>query len=174
MATEKISYCRNCAANCGVVLEVEDNRIVSVRGDRANLISEGYVCIKGTLAAELQNGAEDRLTQCMKRGPDGVFHPIDRLQAVEEIAARLKVILAEHGPRALAAFFGTTSYSDCVGKPFLKSLMAALGAPAIFSSMTVDQSAKWVTAGRMGAWANGKPFYTQTDVILIAGSNALV
>jgi anaerobic selenocysteine-containing dehydrogenase len=174
MGEQRISYCRNCAANCGVLLDVEDNRILRVIPDRANPVSEGYVCIKGTLAAELQNGAEDRLTQCMKRGPDGHFQPIDRLQAVEEIAERLRAILAAHGPRALAAFFGTTSYSDCIGKPFLKSLMAALGAPAIFSSMTVDQSSKWVTAGRMGVWANGKPFYTQTDVMLIAGSNALV
>jgi len=174
MADERYSYCRNCAANCGVVLQIEDGTIQHVSPDRQNPVSEGYVCIKGTMAADLHNGAEARLTTCMKRGPDGRFHPIDRLQAVEEIADRLAGILDAHGPRALGAFFGTTSYADCIGKPFLKSLMAELGAPAVFSSMTVDQSSKWVTAGRMGAWANGKPFYTQTDVMLIAGSNALV
>ncbi|MET0984556.1 MAG: molybdopterin-dependent oxidoreductase [Steroidobacteraceae bacterium] len=168
---EAITYCRNCAANCGLVLEVEADRIVSIRPDRQNPVSEGYACIKGTMAAHLHNGDEDRLTQCMKRDADGQFRPIDKYQAVEEIAGRLRGILDRHGPRALAAFFGTTSYADCVGKPFLKSLMAALGSPAIFSSMTVDQSSKWVTAGRMGIWANSKPVYTETDVILIAGSN---
>lgn len=179
MSETRISYCRNCAANCGLVLEVEDDRIVSVTNDRDNLVSEGYACIKGHMAADLHNGdpergEEARLTQCMKRGPDGRFAPIDKYQAVEEIAARLSDILEKHGPRALAAFFGTTSYSDCIGKPFAKSLMAALGAPAIFTSMTVDQSSKWVTASRMGVWANGKPVSTETDVILIAGCNPLV
>ena len=171
---QKISYCRNCAANCGLVFEVENNRIVSIQNDRDNLVSKGYSCIKGTMAADLHGGAEQRLTHCLKRGEDGKFHPIDKYQAVDEIAEKLKGILDRHGPRALAAFFGTTSYSDCIGKPFLKSIMAHLGSPAIFSSMTVDQSSKWVTAGRMGAWANGKPPSTATDAILIAGCNPIV
>jgi len=168
---QRITYCRNCAANCGLLLEVEGERIVGVQSDPENLVSGGYACIKGTMAADLHNGDEDRLTQCMKRGADGRFHPIDKYQAVAEIAERLRAILRQHGPRALAAFFGTTSYSDSIGKPFLKSLLAQLGAPAIFSSMTVDQSSKWVTAARMGIWANGKPVSTATDVILVAGSN---
>ncbi|MBA2933837.1 molybdopterin-dependent oxidoreductase [Sphingomonas sp. CGMCC 1.13654] len=171
---QRYSYCRNCAANCGMVFEVEDNRIVSARSDRANIVSEGYVCIKGTMAVDLHKGAEDRLTHCLKRAEDGSYHPIDKYQAVDEIAAKLRAILDRHGPRALGSFFGTTSYSDCVGKPFLKSLMNELGAPATFSSMTVDQSSKWVTAARLGHWACGKPLYTQTDVILLAGLNPLV
>lgn len=174
--TQKITYCRNCAANCGLLLEIDGGRIVSVSNDRDNPISEGYACIKGKMAADLHNGEGDdvRLTQCMKRGEDGRFHPIDKYQAVAEIAERLRDILQRRGPRALAAFFGTTSYSDSIGKPFAKSLLAALGSPAIFTSMTVDQSSKWVTAGRMGVWANGKPVSTQCDVMLIAGCNPLV
>jgi anaerobic selenocysteine-containing dehydrogenase len=172
--TKHVTYCRNCAANCGLVMETNGSRIASVRTDRENLVSEGYACIKGMMAADLHNGDEDRLVTCMKRGADGRFHPIDKYRAVEEIADRLRGILDRHGPRSLAAFFGTTSYSDCVGKPFLKSLMAAIGAPAIFSSMTVDQSSKWVTAARMGIWANGKPVSTETDVVLVAGTNGPV
>ena len=133
---QKITYCRNCAGNCGLLLEVENERIVSVQTDRQNAVSEGYACIKGRMAADLHNGDEPRLTHCLKRGEDGRYHPIDKYQAVDEIAERLRGILDRHGPRALAAFFGTTSYSDCVGKPFLKSLMSEIGSPAIFSSMT--------------------------------------
>jgi len=171
---KKYSYCRNCAANCGLVFEVQDNHIVSAESDRENLVSEGYLCIKGTMAIDLHRGEENRLTHCLKRGEDGRFHPIDKHQAVEEIAEKLQGILQRHGPRAVGAFFGTTSYSDCVGKPFLKSLMHELGSPAIFSSMTVDQSSKWVTAARMGYWVCGKPLYTETDVILLAGLNPLI
>jgi anaerobic selenocysteine-containing dehydrogenase len=170
----RYSYCRNCAANCGMVFEVENNQILSARSDRDNIVSSGYVCIKGSMAVELHRGEEDRLTHCLKRGEDGQYHPIDKYQAVDEIAERLRGILDRYGPRALGAFFGTTSYSDCIGKPFLKSLMAAIGSPATFSSMTVDQSSKWVTVSRMGYWATGRPLYTQTDMILFAGVNPLV
>ena len=170
----RYSYCRNCAANCGMVFEVEDNHILSAKSDRLNQVSEGYVCIKGTMAADLHRGAENRLTRCLKRMPDGSYAPIDKYRAVQEIADKLKAILAARGPRAVGAFFGTTSYSDCVGKPFLKSLLHEIGSPAVFSSMTVDQSSKWVTAARMGHWAAGRPLYTQTDVILLAGTNPLV
>lgn len=170
----KYSYCRNCAAHCGMTFEVEDNRIVSARGDTDNLVSKGYACIKGTMAVDLVKGGEGRLTHCLKRGEDGRYHPIDKFRAVDEIAEKLQGILARHGPRALAAFFGTTTYSDCIGKPFLKSLMAELGAPATFSSMTVDQSSKWVTTARMGAWLGGRPLYTQTDVIMMVGQNPLI
>lgn len=175
----KITYCRNCAANCGLILDVEGDRIVSVVNDKENLVSEGYACIKGKMAVDLHNGVEgagteDRLTRCMKRGEDGTFRSIDKYQAVDEIAEKLREIIARRGPRALAAFFGTTSYSDSIGKPFIKCLLHALGAPSIFTSMTVDQSSKWVTAARMGVWANGKPVYTETDVVLIAGCNPMV
>lgn len=171
---KRYSYCRNCAANCGMVFEVEDNRILSAKSDRQNQVSAGYACIKSTMAADLHRGAENRLTHCLKRQPDGRYAPIDKYQAVDEIAAKLKAILAERGPRAVGAFFGTTSYSDCVGKPFAKSLLHEIGSPAVFSSMTVDQSSKWVTVARMGHWAAGRPLYTQTDVILLAGINPLV
>lgn len=174
MPDTRYSYCRNCAAHCGMIFEVEDNEILSFKSDKANAASGGYVCIKGTMAVELHKGEEGRLTHCLKRHSDGTFRPIDKYDAVSEIADKLRLILDRHGPRALAAFFGTTTYSDCVGKPFFKSLLHELGSPAIFSSMTVDQSSKWVTAARMGHWLAGRPTYEQTDVILLAGVNPLV
>ncbi|MDB5584178.1 MAG: hypothetical protein JWR80_9354 [Bradyrhizobium sp.] len=157
-----------------MTLMVEDNRIVSAKSDRHNPNSEGYFCIKGTLGAEFSNGAEDRLVQCMKRGEDGGFHPIDKYQAVDEIAERLRGILDRHGPRALALFFGTATYFDCIGKPLLKDLLYTIGSPNLFSTLTIDQSSKWVATGRMGTWLNGRPVYDQCDVLLMAGTNPLV
>ena len=171
---EQISFCRNCAAHCGVVLDVDDGQIRTVRGDRSNSISTGYVCIKGKMAADLHNGGENRLVECLKRQPDGSYSEIDKQVAVAEIAERLRPLLAEHGPRALSLFFGTTSYFDSVGKPLAISLMAELGSPNIFSTFTVDQSAKWVTAGRMGHYAPGKPTLDKVDAILMSGMNPLI
>ncbi|MDB5584146.1 MAG: hypothetical protein JWR80_9322 [Bradyrhizobium sp.] len=174
MGSKHITYCRNCMSNCGMILEVEDDKIIRIENDRQNPISEGYACIKGTMAVHLHNGEEGRLTACMKRGEDGRFYEIDKYQAVDEIADKLSVILAEHGPRSLAMFYGTTSYVDPIGKPFAKSLMSELGSPNHFSTMTIDQSSKWVTAARMGIFHSGKPALDYTDVVLVAANNPLV
>ena len=47
--------------------------------------------------------------------------------------------------------------------------------PYVFSSMTVDQSAKWVAAGRMGMFATGKYSALDADVIMgVVGINPAV
>jgi anaerobic selenocysteine-containing dehydrogenase len=43
---EELSYCRICAAACGIVVTVEGGRVVRVRGDDEHPVSRGYVCSK--------------------------------------------------------------------------------------------------------------------------------
>ena len=45
-ATE-LSYCRICAAACGIVVTVDGDRVVRVRGDDEHPVSRGYTCSKG-------------------------------------------------------------------------------------------------------------------------------
>ncbi len=49
-----------------------------------------------------------------------------------------------------------------------------MGSKKTFSSMTVDQSAKWVAEGRLGKWAAGMQRFADADVWLLAGTNPLV
>jgi anaerobic selenocysteine-containing dehydrogenase len=168
------TYCRNCQALCGMTLGVDNNRIISAKSDRLNPYSQGYFCSKGVLGAEFSNGVGDRLVQCMKRRPDGLLHPIDKHEAVGEIAEKLRNIIERHGPRALGLFFGTASYFDCVGRPLFMDLLHKLGSPNLFSTLTIDQSSKTVAATRMGIWMTGRPVYDQCDVLLMAGTNPLV
>ena len=41
------SFCRICTAMCGVVVSVDGEQVVRVRGDRDHPISAGYTCSKG-------------------------------------------------------------------------------------------------------------------------------
>jgi anaerobic selenocysteine-containing dehydrogenase len=175
LGSKHITYCRNCAATCGMILDVEpDGRIAGYETDREHPLSSGYMCIKGEMSIDLHNGAEGRLVECLKRDGSGELRPIDKNEAAAEIGDRLAEIIAAHGPRAVAMFFGTLSYLDSVGRPLARSLMSQIGSPNIFSTMTVDQSAKWVTASRMGAFASGRPTLDETDVAMIAGNNPIV
>ena len=78
MATRQArSFCRICAAHCGVVLTIEEesDRIVAVKGDKDNPTSRGYVCFKGLQAEEMHHGPQ-RLLRPLKRQPDGSYAEI--------------------------------------------------------------------------------------------------
>src|SRR5277367_2294416 len=49
------SYCRICAANCGVLVDVKGEQVVRVRGDRDHPRSRGYICPKGRALRELHH-----------------------------------------------------------------------------------------------------------------------
>lgn len=170
----KYSYCRNCLAHCGTRFEVEDNKILSHQPDRDNAISHGFICIKGTMAIQLVQGEEARLTECMKREADGRFRAIQAETLMDEVAERLGTIIEKHGPRSVALFYGTSAYAKTYNVPIAKSFLHEIGTPNLFSTMTIDQSAHWVTDGRMGIFANGRPHIDDVDTLLLCGTNPIV
>lgn len=170
----RYSYCRNCAAVCGAVFEVDGNEIVSHRPDRDNHLSEGFFCIKGDMAVELTTGREARLTHCLVRDGGGDMRAVGGAEAVATVAHRLRAIIAEHGVGAVGIYYGTATYGRALSMPVARAFMAAIGSPKIFSTMTIDQSARWVAFRRMGMFATGKPNIADTDLLLMCGTNPLV
>jgi anaerobic selenocysteine-containing dehydrogenase len=172
-AREARSFCRICAGNCALLLSVEDGRITAARGDKSNPLTRGYACIKGLHLHDAHNCSE-RLLHPLKRQPDGGFAPIALERALDEIAASLRVLLARGEPDCIAAFRGTLSYSNPVANQMLPDWLRSLGSRSFFSTMTIDQSAKWVTAERLGRWAAGPDPYEHAEVLLLIGTNPLV
>ena len=167
------SYCRNCIAACGMDLSVEDNKIVGYTGDCTHPRSRGYKCIKGQAAVEfVQN--ENRLLSSLKRQSDGSYVTIDSQQASEEVGQRIARIVAEHGPRSVALYVGTAGNFNTLGVLMAKAWLSALASPNLFTSMTLDQSAKWVTIGRLGMFASGKHDLKDLDAVIIVGCNPVV
>lgn len=155
-------------------IDVEDGRMVRVRADDSVSPAGGYMCPKGLAAVDFCNGAEGRLAKSLKRQADGSFAKVDADAALSEIGAKLAEILAEHGPRAIAVYHGTGAYRSVLGGLMERAWVTAIGTPNFFSSMTIDQSAHWVTMARMGTMASGKNSIRDADVILLAGGNPLV
>ena len=81
------TFCRFCHANCAMLADVEDGRVVAVRGDPDDPVFGGYTCIKGRQLVEAHYSPE-RLTSCQIRDEAGNFSPI----ATEATAARAEVI----------------------------------------------------------------------------------
>ncbi len=82
------SYCRLCTAYCALNIDVENNRVLQVRGDAEDPVSGGYTCIKGR-ELPYQLHSQERLNHSLKRMPDGRYQPIPTEQAFDEIAEEI-------------------------------------------------------------------------------------
>jgi anaerobic selenocysteine-containing dehydrogenase len=163
-----------CAGQCCLRLSLDDaGSIVSIRGDRANPVSRGYACIKGLTLHEA-HASPDRVLHPLKRMQDGTFMRIPMAQALDEIADRIREIAGRLGPHAVAGFRGTMNYSNFLANALLPEFIRALGSRSFFSTMTIDQSAKWVNVERLGAWAGGRTPVADSDVLMLVGTNPLV
>lgn len=168
------TFCRNCSAQCSMEIDMAAGRMVRARPDATASPYGGYMCPKGLSAIDFHNGLEQRVLSGLKRNARGGHDPIPADRALDEIAAKLSALLAEHGPRAIAVYHGTGAYRSVLGGLLERAWISAIGSPNFFSSMTIDQSAKWVTAARLGIMASGRHAMRDADVILLAGGNPVV
>jgi anaerobic selenocysteine-containing dehydrogenase len=167
------TYCRNCPSVCGLLVEVENNKILGIRGDMRHPLTKGYFCAKGLASKDIHNG-EDRLTATRARGPGGSSSDIHIEPALDEIHDKLAAIIARRGPRSVAMYYGTGANNNALCHSAMKGWIDLIGSPYIFSSMTLDQSAKWIAAARMGMFATGKYSAMDADVIMEVGVNPAI
>lgn len=168
------SFCRFCMPFCGTRVTLDDeDHVVQVRGDRDDLMTTGYACIKG-LEASAAYYAPDRVLRPLKRQPDGSFAPIAWETALDEIAATIQATVAQHGGESIGGFRGTGAFLNASATSMLPAFLTAIGSHKHFTTYTIDQSAKSVTAGRMGFWNAPRHPLHNSDVRMMFGANPLV
>lgn len=157
MGEWKKTGCVLCAQNCGLEVEVENNRIVRVKGDRDNPRSKGYVCRKGMKIAYHQHH-EDRLKYPLKRTDKG-FERISWDRAAEEIAAKLRDIVGKNGPRSYA-YMGGGGQGCHFEAASGVTLMKAIGSRYHYNAIAQELTGQFWAHGR----ATGKQYkYTIPD-----------
>ncbi|MFF3904806.1 molybdopterin-dependent oxidoreductase [Streptomyces sp. NPDC001848] len=103
------TVCSYCGVGCGIVLDVATGpdgrrRVVKASGDKEHPANRGRLCTKGATTADMLS-APGRLTTALvrdDRGAEPVPAPVDA--AVRETARRLREIVDEHGPDAVAFY----------------------------------------------------------------------
>lgn len=161
--------CRLCTALCGVIVSVEGERVVAVTGDRDHPISEGYMCSKGR-ALPAWHHAPDRLDRPLLDGAEASWD-----EMLDDLAARLRPIIAEHGPDAVAAYRSAGWAVDTNCRSVSDSFFRALGTKHMYSSITLDTPNKrlvpYLVAGSilvpMADWE-------RTPLLLLVGTNPIV
>ncbi|HVG55524.1 MAG TPA: molybdopterin-dependent oxidoreductase [Vicinamibacterales bacterium] len=95
--------CRFCGTGCGVMVGVEQGRVVAVRGDEASPVNRGLLCVKGYHLPGLLYGA-DRLLYPQRRNADGSLTRLSWDEALDLVARRFGETLKESGPDAVAMY----------------------------------------------------------------------
>jgi len=105
MKTEHPSVCPlDCPDTCSLTVTVEDDRIVSIRGSRANPYTAGVLCAKVPEAYPGFVHGEGRLTAPLRRvgaKGQGRFERIAWAQALDLVHERFSAVIAAHGPQAI-------------------------------------------------------------------------
>ena len=172
MSELRPSICCICNKGCPLLLEVEDGRLVGVQGDRSNSLYAGYTCVKGRALPAFVNHP-DRLLHSCRRTASGEFERIPVAQVMDDVANRLRSIVDEHGPRAVAVYSGT-QFQNLPAKALLRSFMEEIGSPMTFSAFTVDKPGRAIAWTMLGRWMAPPQGFHDPKVAVLIGINPFV
>jgi NADPH-dependent sulfite reductase flavoprotein alpha-component len=172
------SVCGYCGVGCGIVLQPgvrEDGTagVLSVVGDRDHTANSGRLCTKGATTADML-AAPGRLTTALVRSDrTGPAQPVPTAQAIGEVGTRLRAIVDEHGPEAVALYVSgqMTTEAQYLATKLVKGF---LGTNAIESNSRLCMASAG-TGYKQSLGADGPPGsyddIDHADVFLVIGSN---
>ena len=170
MAEDHLSYCRICAAACGVVVTVEGEQVVRVAGDAGHPVSRGYTCSKGRGLPAWHHRA-DRLDHPRRHGVDSTWDDV-----LDDLARALGGIIASDGPDAVALYLATGLAYDAAGQVAAGMWMGSIGSTAFYSAATVDNAPVLVAAELVAGQPMLNPVWDPESpgLLLLVGTNPVV
>ena len=105
-------YCPFCQVRCTYQARLRDGKILSFIGERGNYWTGGAMCPKGMSMIELLDSPY-RITEPMRRTPDGGWERITYAQAVDVTAERMAAVMKRHGKQAANRIAMTMPLWDC-------------------------------------------------------------
>ncbi len=167
---------RDCYDNCGILVELRDDGNPRVLGDPDHPVSRGRLCSKCAVAYNgVWQNPGARLTTPLKRsGPKGGgrFEPVSWDAALRDIANRLNVVIAEHGPQSLlhTHYSGTLSL---IAYKFASRFFNHLGATEVDPDTICNQAGHVAWSLLFGSSIRGFDPRTARDAacILVWGAN---
>jgi len=158
---------------CPVHVTVEDGEVKKVEGNKDAPLYQGFVCPKGR-ALEAAHNDPERLKHHLKRTPDGGYQRISSEDLVDDIAEKLKSILDQRGPDAVAASFGNAALENWVSTNLMIGFLTAIGSDRFYSNVTIDQPGLAMASAMHGGWAGGHMRPEDCEAYLIVGGNPII
>lgn len=173
MISEHLTTCRLCPAFCGMIVEVDGDRIVGAKGDPEHPISRGYLCPKGRNAAAFHHHP----LRLDEPAIDGA--PASWDATLDDLAARLGGIVAAHGAEAVGYYTASGGAYDTAGRSSIGAFFRKLGSSQRYSAVTVDcapgmRAQQIVTGGHAEITPEWFPDRDAPRLAVTIGSNPVV
>ncbi len=170
--------CHLCEAICGVVIETEGERILSIKGDKDDPLSRGHICPKAVALKDIHEDP-DRLRNPLQRttGADGKSEwvAISWDDALDRAAQGLVDTYQRHGVHAIGVYLGNPSVHNYGMLTHQGNLFRHLRTNNRFSATSVDQLPHHLAA----LWLFGHkllfpiPDIDRCDYFLMLGANPI-
>jgi len=174
MVEKHHTFCRICEPSCGLVAEVDNGRLLSLKPDKSHPVTRGFACHKGIAVKELHEDP-DRLNHPMRKTEAGL-EKVSWDEALAGVASGLQAIKDKYGDEALASYTGNPLAFNALAGPAIGSFLMKSGIRKNFSSGTQDCTNKF--AGGEAVFGSSTihpiPDIDNTDFLLIFGSNPRV
>ncbi|HEY5012497.1 MAG TPA: molybdopterin-dependent oxidoreductase, partial [Acidimicrobiia bacterium] len=171
MQRDELSYCRICAAACGIVVTVDGDRVLRVRGDADHPVSRGYTCSKGRGLAAWHHSPR-RLDRPRLHGREVGWNEL-----LTDLAGRLGAVIDATGPDAVALYLATGLAYDAAGQIAASRWLPSIGSRSFLTAVTVDNAPVLVAAELVSGEPMLNPVWDPTaapGVVIFVGTNPVV
>jgi anaerobic selenocysteine-containing dehydrogenase len=167
---EQPSFCRICNAMCGILVTVEGDRVVRVRGDAQHPLSEGYTCPKGRALPAFHHDPR-RLDRPAIGGQEVTWDVM-----LDDLARRVQDTLDVAGPNGIAMYLASGSAFDSAGRRTAERFLRVLGSQQKYTATTIDTPSKPLVAELVGGWSGLTPVWDdeRSTLLILIGSNPVV
>ncbi|MBK8257287.1 MAG: molybdopterin-dependent oxidoreductase [Polyangiaceae bacterium] len=174
MAQTVTTFCRICEVLCGLEADVENGRVTALRPDANHVTTHGFACPKGLKQHQMYTSV-DRLHRVETRDGE-TWSQIDWDTALGEIGAKVKQIVGEHGPNAVAMYVGTAAGFSVLHPIFAQGFMTGIGSKNMYATATQDCANKFAVARAMYGFPFTQPFpdLDRTECLIVTGANPVV
>jgi len=156
-------------------MEVENDRILSVKPDYDDPYSQGYVCPKGMAIAEIHDDP-DRIRRPLRKRADGSFEEISWSDAFELVEAKLTALRKAHGPDSIAVYYGNPLGHSYSGIIMVDPLVKAIGTRNRTGASSQDTAPRFAASYYLygNTIVIPTPDLENTDWFLCVGANPVV
>ena len=174
MADIHYRTCPLCEATCGLEIHTENNQVINIKGDAADVFSQGYVCPKGRALGDLHRDPQRLRQPVIKK--NGKFVSVSFDEAFAFIEEKLTPLLKEHGRSAQGIYLGNPTIHNASLYLYTLSLIRAMRTSNIFSASSVDQLPKQMACGLMFGTSISIPVpdIDRSEYLMIIGGNPMV
>ena len=138
--------CHLCETMCGIVVEHDGGRILAIRGDKDDVLSQGNICPKTTGLQDIHNDP-DRLSKPLKRvrkdsaakSFDDEWVDVEWEEAFDYVAQQLAGLQREFGKEAVGSYCGRSVAHNIGALLSIDPLRRVIGSKHVYTGSTYDQ-----------------------------------